>query len=85
MDLQRTLRRHISCVGIGLHSGNKVTLSLRPAPADFGIRFQRTDIGHHEVPATVHHLAALQLATGLRIPEADLAVVPSGSEGLSVR
>ena len=54
MDAQRTLRRPISCVGIGLHSGNKVTLSLKPAPADFGIRFRRTDLGDHEVPATVH-------------------------------
>src|SRR5438045_9008786 len=65
MDAQRTLRRQISCVGIGLHSGNKVTLSLKPAPADFGIRFRRTDIGDHEVPATVSNLAAIQLATGL--------------------
>ena len=65
MDAQRTLRRPISCVGIGLHSGNKVTLSLKPAPADFGIRFRRTDLGDHEVPATVQHLAGIQLATGL--------------------
>jgi len=65
MDAQRTLRRHISCVGIGLHSGNKVTLSLKPAPVDFGIRFRRTDLGDHDVPATVQHLAGIQLATGL--------------------
>jgi UDP-3-O-acyl-N-acetylglucosamine deacetylase len=65
MDAQRTLRRQIGCVGIGLHSGNKVTLSLKPAPADFGIRFRRTDLGGHDVPATVHHLAGIQLATGL--------------------
>src|SRR5438045_1388088 len=65
MDAQRTLRRHISCVGIGLHSGNKVNLTLKPAPADFGIRFRRTDLGDHEVPATVHNLAGIQLATGL--------------------
>src|SRR3982075_1845767 len=65
MDAQRTLRRHISCVGIGLHSGNKVNLTLRPAPTDFGIRFRRTDLGHHEVPATIQHLAGIQLATGL--------------------
>jgi UDP-3-O-[3-hydroxymyristoyl] N-acetylglucosamine deacetylase len=65
MDAQRTLRRQISCVGIGLHSGNKVNLTLRPAPADFGIRFRRTDLGDHEVPATVHHLAGITLATGL--------------------
>src|SRR4026208_881926 len=65
MDAQRTLRRPISCAGIGLHSGNNVLLSLSPAPADFGIRFRRTDVGHHEVPATVQHLAGIQLATGL--------------------
>ena len=32
MHTQRTLRRSTSCAGIGLHSGNKVTLTLRPAP-----------------------------------------------------
>jgi len=65
MDAQRTLRRPISCVGIGLHSGNKVTLSLKPAAVDHGIRFRRTDLGDFEVPATVHNLAGIQLATGL--------------------
>ena len=65
MDSQRTLRRPISCVGIGLHSGNKVTLSLKPAAPDHGIRFRRTDLGNVEVPATVNNLAAIQLATGL--------------------
>jgi UDP-3-O-[3-hydroxymyristoyl] N-acetylglucosamine deacetylase len=75
MDLQRTLRRQISCVGIGLHSGNKVTLSLKPAPADSGIRFRRTDIGHHEVPATVHNLAGIQLATGLASEEVSVETV----------
>src|SRR4026208_474319 len=75
MDVQRTLRRPISCVGIGLHSGNKVTLSLKPAAADFGIRFRRTDIGHLEVPATVHNLAGIQLATGLAREEVSVETV----------
>jgi UDP-3-O-[3-hydroxymyristoyl] N-acetylglucosamine deacetylase len=76
MDAQRTIRRHISCVGIGLHSGNKVNLTLKPAPADFGIRFRRTDLGdHHEVPATVHHLAGIQLATGLARNEVSVETV----------
>src|ERR671914_3136537 len=65
MSAQRTLRRSISCTGIGLHSGNKVTLSLKPAPADFGIRFRRTDLGGVEIPATVQHLAGINYATGL--------------------
>jgi UDP-3-O-[3-hydroxymyristoyl] N-acetylglucosamine deacetylase len=65
MDAQRSIRRQISVAGIGLHSGNKVNLTLKPAPADFGIRFRRTDLGDHEVPATVNNLAGIQLATGL--------------------
>jgi UDP-3-O-[3-hydroxymyristoyl] N-acetylglucosamine deacetylase len=55
----------VSCKGIGLHSGNKVTLSLKPAPADYGIRFQRTDLGGLEIPATVTHLGGIQYQTGL--------------------
>ena len=65
MNVQRTLRRHISCAGIGLHSGNKVTLSLKPAAADSGIRFRRTDLGGLEVPATVAHVGGINYATGL--------------------
>ena len=65
MNAQRTLRRPVSCSGIGLHSGNKVTLSLKPAPVDYGIRFQRSDLGGLEIPATVTHLGGIRLATGL--------------------
>src|SRR5215510_11256414 len=75
MDAQRTLRRQVSCVGIGLHSGNKVNLTLKPAPADFGIRFRRTDLGDYEVPATVHNLAGIQLATGLACNEVSVETV----------
>src|SRR5213083_2061267 len=75
MDAQRTLRRQISCVGIGLHSGNKVNLTLKPASADFGIRFRRTDLGDHEVPATVQNLAGIQLATGLASNEVSVETV----------
>jgi len=65
MDSQRTLRRQVSCAGIGLHSGNKVTLSLKPAPANSGIRFRRSDMGGIEIPATVDYLAGIHYATGL--------------------
>jgi UDP-3-O-[3-hydroxymyristoyl] N-acetylglucosamine deacetylase len=75
MDAQRTLRRQISCVGIGLHSGNKVNLTLKPAPADFGIRFRRTDLGDLEVPADVRNLAGIQLATGLARNEVSVETV----------
>ena len=41
---QRTLKNAIRATGVGLHSGEKVFLTLRPAPVDTGIRFVRTDI-----------------------------------------
>src|SRR6187549_1285397 len=65
MHSQRTLRRSTSCAGIGLHSGSKVTLSLKPAPANHGIRFRRSDLGGLEVPATVKHVGGINYATGL--------------------
>jgi UDP-3-O-[3-hydroxymyristoyl] N-acetylglucosamine deacetylase len=48
---------------------------LKPAPADFGIRFRRIDLGDHEIPATVHHLAGIQLATGLARNEVSVETV----------
>ena len=65
MSAQRTLKRPTSCAGIGLHSGRKVTLSLKPAAADSGIRFRRADLGGLEVPAAVNHVGAINYATGL--------------------
>ena len=41
---QTTVKASVSCAGIGLHSGSEVTLTLRPAPADTGIVFIRTDV-----------------------------------------
>jgi UDP-3-O-[3-hydroxymyristoyl] N-acetylglucosamine deacetylase len=75
MDLQRTLRRSTSCAGIGLHSGKKVTLSLKPAPQKSGIRFRRTDLGGVEIPAHVGHVGAVAYATQLRSGEARVETV----------
>jgi len=44
MLFQRTIAKPVKVTGIGLHSGRKVTLSLQPADADFGIQFVRSDI-----------------------------------------
>lgn len=41
---QKTLKRAIQAVGVGLHSGKKITLTLRPAPIDTGIVFCRIDL-----------------------------------------
>lgn len=44
MLFQRTLAQAIRATGVGLHSGNKVELTLRPAPVDHGIVFRRIDL-----------------------------------------
>lgn len=75
MDAQRTLRRSISCVGIGLHSGKKVRLSLKPAAEGCGIRFRRSDVGGQEVPATIQHLRGINLATALSSNEVSVETV----------
>jgi UDP-3-O-[3-hydroxymyristoyl] N-acetylglucosamine deacetylase len=49
MLYQRTIANKMSVTGIGIHSGKKVTLTLYPAPADFGIQFKRTDLPNAEV------------------------------------
>ncbi|MEY3488070.1 MAG: hypothetical protein RL075_2075 [Pseudomonadota bacterium] len=44
MLAQRTLKSLTKAVGVGLHSGQRVELTLRPAPADTGIVFRRVDL-----------------------------------------
>jgi UDP-3-O-[3-hydroxymyristoyl] N-acetylglucosamine deacetylase len=41
---QRTLKKLISAAGVGLHTGQKVRVTLRPAPADTGVVFRRIDL-----------------------------------------
>jgi len=65
MTSQRTLRRSVSCSGIGLHSGKKVRLRLKPAPVNHGIRFKRLDLDGLEVSATTEQVAGINYATGL--------------------
>jgi UDP-3-O-[3-hydroxymyristoyl] N-acetylglucosamine deacetylase len=45
IDTQKTLKSSICCTGVGLHSGAKVSMVLKPAEVDAGITFRRTDIG----------------------------------------
>jgi UDP-3-O-[3-hydroxymyristoyl] N-acetylglucosamine deacetylase len=61
---QHTLKTAIGCVGIGLHSGRRVRMMLRPAEADQGIVFRRTDLGR-DIPALFDQVADTRLATVL--------------------
>ena len=64
---QSTLKTSIDCVGIGLHSGRRVQMALRPAAANHGIVFRRTDLGR-DIPARFHLVADTRLATVLADP-----------------
>ncbi|GAB2502316.1 UDP-3-O-acyl-N-acetylglucosamine deacetylase [Lysobacter humi (ex Lee et al. 2017)] len=63
---QRTLKNVIRATGVGLHSGEKVFMTLRPAPVDTGIRFRRTDLDPVvEIPARADLVTETTLCTGL--------------------
>lgn len=65
MQRQRTLKEEATCVGVGLHSGRKVKLALKPAGADRGIVFRRLDASGIEIPATAEYLSHINHATCL--------------------
>jgi UDP-3-O-[3-hydroxymyristoyl] N-acetylglucosamine deacetylase len=62
---QQTLKRPIHCTGVGLHSGARVSLRIKPAAVDSGIVFVRTDPrgGHAVIPARWDHVVDTRLCT----------------------
>lgn len=65
---QSTLRNPIGCSGVGLHAGQAVTMTLRPAPAETGIVFRRRDLGV-EIPARFDRVSDTRLCTVLSLPD----------------
>jgi UDP-3-O-[3-hydroxymyristoyl] N-acetylglucosamine deacetylase / 3-hydroxyacyl-[acyl-carrier-protein] dehydratase len=63
---QQTLNRPASFSGIGLHSGNRVNMTILPAPANSGVRFRRVDLeGSPEIEARVENVAETTRSTTL--------------------
>jgi UDP-3-O-[3-hydroxymyristoyl] N-acetylglucosamine deacetylase/3-hydroxyacyl-[acyl-carrier-protein] dehydratase len=56
MQPQQTICNPVSLSGPGLFHGKPATLTFKPAPDNYGIRFVRTDLGGIEVPALVTHV-----------------------------
>jgi UDP-3-O-[3-hydroxymyristoyl] N-acetylglucosamine deacetylase len=70
---QRTLKSLSRAVGVGVHSGQKVELTLRPAPPDAGIAFRRTDLpAPVEIPVAVDTVCDTRMAT---------TISPGGNSG----
>src|SRR4051794_22926906 len=64
---QRTLKAPIGYVGVGVHTGRRVSVTLRPAPAGHGVVFRRTDIGA-DIPARFDHVIEARLCTVVADP-----------------
>jgi len=66
MDFQKTLNQEIRCFSVGVHSGRKVGMTIRPAGTDEGIVFVRKDIPNSDrISASVHNVTDTTLATTL--------------------
>src|SRR6478672_3920866 len=73
---QRTVKQLVKTVGVGLHSGTKVELTLRPAAADTGIIFRRVDFDPPvELPASATGVGDTRMASVLDNQRAKVSTV----------
>ena len=70
---QRTIKNSRSCQGIGLHTGEETIITFHPAPANYGIKFVRSDIsGCSEIIADIDHV--VDISRGTTIEENDVRI-----------
>jgi UDP-3-O-[3-hydroxymyristoyl] N-acetylglucosamine deacetylase len=73
---QRTLKNVIHATGVGLHTGDKVAITLRPAAPDSGIVFRRVDLDPPvEIKALPHHVRDTRLSSTLEVDGVRVATV----------
>ena len=76
MIKQRTLKNSMRATGIGLHTGDKIYLTLRPAAADTGIIFQRVDLDPAvDIPAKPENVTDTRLSTTIEQDGAKISTV----------
>ena len=75
IELQTTLKQEIKCDGIGLHSGSKVSLKIKPSAAQYGIWFRRTDINTKDNMVAAHYL---------NVSESELCTTLSNESGVTI-
>ena len=74
--LQTSIKQEISLEGVGLHTGNKSKLTFRPAPANTGIRFFRSDLtGVPMIPARLGFVVTTVRGTNLGLGDAKIHTV----------
>jgi UDP-3-O-[3-hydroxymyristoyl] N-acetylglucosamine deacetylase / 3-hydroxyacyl-[acyl-carrier-protein] dehydratase len=73
---QKTVKKAVTASGIGVHTGNKTTITFRPAPPDTGIKFVRMDVeGHPSVQADVSNVVSVARGTTIGSGEAKVHTV----------
>ncbi len=76
LELQRTIAKDVSISGIGLHTGTSCTMTFKPAPDNYGIKFIRIDIGGRpEIPANVDYVVDISRGTTIGLGEAKVYTV----------
>lgn len=74
--LQQTLAKPVSFSGIGLHSGNDVSMTLLPAPPNTGVVFRRVDLKNRtEIPAQVEYITETSRSTTIAKSEVKVQTV----------
>ena len=65
--MQKTLKKLLEIKGLGLHTGQEVTIICKPAPIDTGVKFQRTDLpGNPTIDASIKNIYATNRRTVLK-------------------
>lgn len=76
MFKQRTLRETVQATGIGLHSGRKVRLTMRPAPIDTGIIYRRVDLDPPvDIPAYPLNVNDTRMATTVNVGKVHISTI----------
>ena len=85
---QRTLKTEIRATGVGLHNGEKVYMTIRPAPQNTGIVFRRIDLDQPiDIPAKAQNVSHTTLGTTIEYKNIKVATVEhllSAMAGLSI-
>ena len=76
LELQRTIAKPVSMSGIGLHTGTSCTMTFKPAPENYGIRFVRVDLPDQpEIPANADFVVDISRGTVLGLGDARVHTV----------
>jgi len=76
INFQHTLRKSVKAFGIGLHSGEKISLKINPSPANTGICFVRSDLSPEQViPARAEYVVDTRFATTIGTERGSISTI----------